>query len=103
VRHAVVVNPDSHLRRIAAEEGWEVVHLDRLGRRLKLIAAVGAGTMLASLSRLARERRPPRGRRGAQGASARRGQAARVGSASGAALERACAATAETPSGAGRM
>jgi HAD superfamily hydrolase (TIGR01490 family) len=60
VRHPVVVNPDPHLRRIAAEEGWEVVHLDRLGRRLKLLAAVGAGTMLASLGRVVRERRPPR-------------------------------------------
>jgi HAD superfamily hydrolase (TIGR01490 family) len=60
VRHAVVVNPDPHLRRIAAEEGWEVVHLDRLGRRLKLLAALGAGTMLASLGRVVRERRPPR-------------------------------------------
>jgi HAD superfamily hydrolase (TIGR01490 family) len=60
VRHAVVVNPDPHLRRIAAEEGWEVVHLDRLGRRLKLLAALGAGTMLASLGRVVRERRPLR-------------------------------------------
>ena len=38
VRHAVVVNPDADLRRIADEEGWEVLHLDRLGRRLKAIA-----------------------------------------------------------------
>jgi HAD superfamily hydrolase (TIGR01490 family) len=60
VRHAVVVNPDPHLRRIAAEEGWEVVRLDRLGRRLKLLAALGAGTMLASLGRVVRERQPPR-------------------------------------------
>jgi HAD superfamily hydrolase (TIGR01490 family) len=56
VRHAVVVNPDPDLRRIAADEGWEVVHLDRLGRHLKLLAAVGAGTVLASLGRAARER-----------------------------------------------
>jgi HAD superfamily hydrolase (TIGR01490 family) len=56
VRHAVVVNPDPHLRRIAAEEGWEVLHLDRLGRRLKVLAALGAGTALASLGRVVRER-----------------------------------------------
>jgi len=31
VGHPVVVNPDAHLRRIAREEGWEIVHLDRLG------------------------------------------------------------------------
>src|SRR5437764_2793385 len=56
VRHAVVVNPDPHLRRIAGEEGWEVLHLDRLGRRLKVLAALGAGTALAGLGRVVRER-----------------------------------------------
>jgi hypothetical protein len=34
VGHPVVVNPDATLRRIARERGWEVVRLDRLGRRL---------------------------------------------------------------------
>jgi HAD superfamily hydrolase (TIGR01490 family) len=57
VRHAVVVNPDPHLRRIAGEEGWEVLHLDRLGRHLKVLAALGAGTALASLGRVVREAR----------------------------------------------
>jgi len=52
VRHAVVVNPDAELRRVAVQEGWEVVELDRLHRRLKLLAAVGAGTALASLGRV---------------------------------------------------
>src|SRR5205807_5696708 len=56
VRHAVVVNPDAHLRRIAVEEGWETLHLDRLGRRLKVLAALGAGTALAGLGRVVRER-----------------------------------------------
>ncbi len=51
VGNAVVVNPDALLRRIAVEEGWEVVELDRLGRRLKVLAAVGAGTVLASAGR----------------------------------------------------
>jgi HAD superfamily hydrolase (TIGR01490 family) len=55
VRHAVVVNPDSELRRIAAEEGWEVLHLDRLGRRLKLLAAMAAAAVLGSLGRFVRE------------------------------------------------
>jgi HAD superfamily hydrolase (TIGR01490 family) len=77
VRHAVVVNPDADLRRIAGEEGWEVLYLDRLGRRLKVLAALGAGTALASLGRFVRERgagtraQPRRGRR-----SARRGRGA---------------------------
>jgi HAD superfamily hydrolase (TIGR01490 family) len=56
VGNAVVVNPDPDLRRIAAEEGWEILHLDRLGRRLKVLAALGAGTALAGLGRVVRER-----------------------------------------------
>src|SRR5258708_27084955 len=51
VGHAVVVNPDGTLRRIALQEGWEVVALDRLGRRLKMLLALGAGTALASADR----------------------------------------------------
>ena len=56
VGHPVVVNPDADLRRIALAEAWETVHLDRLGRRLKVLAALGAGTALASLGRVVRER-----------------------------------------------
>jgi HAD superfamily hydrolase (TIGR01490 family) len=52
VGHAVVVNPDAALRRIAGEDGWEVIELDRLGRRLKVAAAVGAGTVVASAGRM---------------------------------------------------
>ena len=63
VRHAVVVNPDAALRRIATEEGWEVIELDRLGKRLKILAALGAGTAVASVGRAVLERGiPPRGR-----------------------------------------
>jgi HAD superfamily hydrolase (TIGR01490 family) len=56
VRHAVVVNPDPDLRRIAAEEGWEVLHLDRLGRRLKVVAALGGAAALGGLGRVVAER-----------------------------------------------
>jgi HAD superfamily hydrolase (TIGR01490 family) len=56
VRHAVVVNPDALLRRIAEEEGWEVIELDRLGRRLKLLGALGAATAMASLGRAVLDR-----------------------------------------------
>jgi HAD superfamily hydrolase (TIGR01490 family) len=56
VGHALVVNPDAPLRRIAAQEGWEVIELDRLGRRLKMLAALGAGTALASAGRALMER-----------------------------------------------
>ncbi len=56
VRHAVVVNPDTALRRTAVAEGWEVLDLDNLPRRLKLLAAVGAGTAIASAGRALRSR-----------------------------------------------
>jgi hypothetical protein len=71
VGHAVVVNPDPRLRRIAAEEGWEVINLDRLGRQLKLLAALGAGTALAGLGRGVAERAAA-ARPGAPGAGGRR-------------------------------
>jgi HAD superfamily hydrolase (TIGR01490 family) len=99
VRHAVVVNPDTHLRRIAVEEGWEVIELDRLGRRLKVLAALGVGTALVSLGRAVIERgagaqprqrgaQPPRlgaaaGRRARAETGARRVSRRRAGSARG--------------------
>jgi HAD superfamily hydrolase (TIGR01490 family) len=50
----IVVNPDAELRRIAASEGWEVLRLDRLGQRLKVIAALGAMAALGGLGGRAR-------------------------------------------------
>jgi HAD superfamily hydrolase (TIGR01490 family) len=62
VGHPVAVNPDGTLARVARERGWDVLRFDRLGRRLKTAAALGAaagaggvGTVFA-LRRL----RPPR-------------------------------------------
>jgi HAD superfamily hydrolase (TIGR01490 family) len=80
--HAVVVNPDGALRRIALQEGWEVVALDRLGRRLKVLLALGAGTALASAGRALIERAgaPRTGARltrGPRRAGAREGSRAR--------------------------
>jgi HAD superfamily hydrolase (TIGR01490 family) len=40
VGHPVAVNPDAELRRVAREEGWEVMRFEQLGRRLKAAAAV---------------------------------------------------------------
>jgi HAD superfamily hydrolase (TIGR01490 family) len=54
VGQPVVVNPDAELRRIAAQEGWEVLHLDRLGQRLKVLAALGAVAALGGLGRSVR-------------------------------------------------
>jgi HAD superfamily hydrolase (TIGR01490 family) len=65
VGHPVVVNPDSELARIAREEGWQIMRFDKLARRLKLGAAVGAvGLVGASAGGVAaarlRERRSRR-------------------------------------------
>jgi phosphoserine phosphatase len=54
VGHPVVVNPDAELTRIARLEGWEIVRLDRLGRRLKVAVALAASTALAGAGALAR-------------------------------------------------
>src|SRR5437764_13467918 len=48
VGHPVVVNPDRDLRQIAPQEGWEVLHLDRLPRRLKLLAALAAAACVGA-------------------------------------------------------
>jgi HAD superfamily hydrolase (TIGR01490 family) len=61
VGNPVVVNPDPELARIAAREGWEVLRLDHLGRRLKLAVALSAGATLAGLGRVVRERAGERG------------------------------------------
>jgi HAD superfamily hydrolase (TIGR01490 family) len=65
VGRPVVVNPDAELRRIAVEEGWEVLRLDRLGQRLKIAAGLGAVAALGGLGKAVRggrgsARRPAR-------------------------------------------
>jgi HAD superfamily hydrolase (TIGR01490 family) len=65
VGHPVVVNPDPELARVAAQEGWEVLRLDNLGRRLKLGLALGAGATLAGLGRFVQGRAGGRGAAGA--------------------------------------
>jgi HAD superfamily hydrolase (TIGR01490 family) len=47
VGHPVAVNPDAELARVAAQEGWDVLRFETLGRRLK-IGAVGAAVLLAA-------------------------------------------------------
>jgi HAD superfamily hydrolase (TIGR01490 family) len=55
VRHAIVVNPDRTLRRIATQEGWEVVELDRLGRRLKVLGGLGVFAAIGALGTAVRQ------------------------------------------------
>lgn len=59
VGHAVVVNPDADLARIASERDWEVLRFDPLHRRLKVLAALAAaaaagGVGTAVVSRIGR-------------------------------------------------
>jgi HAD superfamily hydrolase (TIGR01490 family) len=73
VGHAVVVNPDPALARIARAEGWETLRFDRLGRRLKaglgLAAATAGGIGSAALAM-----RGGRGRAARLGLRRRRGR-----------------------------
>jgi HAD superfamily hydrolase (TIGR01490 family) len=59
VGHPMVVNPDPELARVAAREGWEVLRLDHLGRRLKIAVALSAGVSLAGLGRVVQGRPKP--------------------------------------------
>ncbi len=50
VGHPVAVNPDAPLLRVAREQGWDVVRLERLGRRLKIGASFVAMGAVGALS-----------------------------------------------------
>jgi HAD superfamily hydrolase (TIGR01490 family) len=51
VGHPVAVNPDAVLLRAARENGWDVIRLDRLGRRLKIVASFVAMAALGVVGR----------------------------------------------------
>jgi HAD superfamily hydrolase (TIGR01490 family) len=63
VGHPVAVNPDVALARVARERGWDVLRFDRLGRRLKAAAALGAAAGAGGIGSVVvlRRLRPPRG------------------------------------------
>ena len=48
VGHPVVVNPDPELRRVAREEGWEMMLFDKLHRRLRMVSLAGAAGLVAA-------------------------------------------------------
>jgi HAD superfamily hydrolase (TIGR01490 family) len=56
VGHPVAVNPDRELARVAREEGWDVLRLDRIGRQLKL---AGAAAVAAAVGGAVSLRRSP--------------------------------------------
>ena len=51
VGHAVVVNPDAELTRVAREEGWEIMRFEQLGRRLKAASAVVVAALVGTGAR----------------------------------------------------
>jgi HAD superfamily hydrolase (TIGR01490 family) len=59
VGHPVAVNPDVELARTAAEEGWDVLRFETLGRRLKIGAAVLATAAVGQVGRYVVTRRAP--------------------------------------------
>jgi HAD superfamily hydrolase (TIGR01490 family) len=50
VGHPVVVNPDAELLALAQEGGWEVLRLDRLGRRLMLAGALSVAAAASAIT-----------------------------------------------------
>jgi HAD superfamily hydrolase (TIGR01490 family) len=50
VGHPVAVNPDAELARIAREEGWEILRFERLGRRLRVVAAAAVVGVTGSVA-----------------------------------------------------
>lgn len=48
VGHPVAVNPDAELSRVAREEGWRIIHFDRLRRRLRIAAGLAAVGVLGT-------------------------------------------------------
>jgi HAD superfamily hydrolase (TIGR01490 family) len=62
VGHPVAVNPDSELLRVARAEGWEVLHFDKLHRRVRIATTVGGLGVAAGLSGYVAARTRPRGR-----------------------------------------
>ena len=75
VGHPVAVNPDATLARIARERGWEVLRFDRLGRRLKTAAALGAAAGAGGIGTVValRRLRPARGVKRARASAQRSG------------------------------
>ncbi len=57
VGHPVAVNPDATLTRVAREEGWEVLRIDRLHRRLRMLAAAIAAAAAGGAGRAVVTRR----------------------------------------------
>jgi HAD superfamily hydrolase (TIGR01490 family) len=51
VGHPVAVNPDGPLMKVARQEGWEVLRFERLGGRIKMVAALTVAGVLGTATR----------------------------------------------------
>ena len=51
VGHPVAVNPDPELAAVAAEQGWDVMRFEKLGRRLAIAGATLAAAAVGGLAR----------------------------------------------------
>ncbi len=65
VGHAVVVNPDRALARIARERDWELLRFERLGRRLAIAGTGVAAAAVGGVGRMLVARRAAPARAGA--------------------------------------
>jgi HAD superfamily hydrolase (TIGR01490 family) len=63
VGHPVAVNPDAALARTAAEEGWEVIRFETLGRRIKFAGAIATALAVGGVGKALHRRRAPVSRR----------------------------------------
>jgi HAD superfamily hydrolase (TIGR01490 family) len=62
VGRPVAVNPDAALARIAADEGWQVMRFERLGRWLAIAGATVAAAAAGGMGTMLARRRPSRRR-----------------------------------------
>jgi HAD superfamily hydrolase (TIGR01490 family) len=62
VGHPVAVNPDPELAAVAAQEGWEVMRFEKLGRRLAIAGTTAVAVAAGGLASWLSTRRPPRRR-----------------------------------------
>jgi HAD superfamily hydrolase (TIGR01490 family) len=57
VGHPVAVNPDGPLMKVARDEGWDVIQFERLGRRVRALAALAAMATAGGVGREVAARR----------------------------------------------
>ena len=62
VGHPVAVNPDAELATVAAQEGWDVMRFEKLGRRLAIAGTTAAALAVGGIASWLSGRRAPRRR-----------------------------------------